>query len=163
MDIKPASAQHWPLIWPFFRDVVAAGESYSYSLDLTSEQGSALWLEQPPGQTVVALDGETVLGSAKMGANRSGRGGHIATASFMVDPSAQARGVGRALGQYTLDWARAHGFRGMQFNAVVETNTRAVSLWKSLGFETLTTVPGAFNHPVHGYVGLHLMFQSFVD
>jgi hypothetical protein len=54
-------------------------------------------------------------------------------------------------------WARAAGFRAIQFNAVVETNHRAVALWRSLGFEIVGTVPEAFHHPVHGYVGLHVM------
>ena len=57
-----------------------------------------------------------------------------------------------------LDFARAAGFRSMQFNAVVETNDRAVRLWRSLGFEVIGTVPGAFDHPEHGPVGLHVMF-----
>jgi ribosomal protein S18 acetylase RimI-like enzyme len=48
----------------------------------------------------------------------------------------------------------------MQFNAVVETNTRAVALWRSLGFQVLATVPEAFHHPVHGYVGLHIMHRQ---
>ena len=47
----------------------------------------------------------------------------------------------------------------MQFNAVVETNASAVHLWQSVGFEILTTVPEAFDHPVHGLVGLHVMYQ----
>ena len=46
----------------------------------------------------------------------------------------------------------------MQFNAVVETSARG-RLWRSLGFEVLATVPEAFDHPVHGYVGLHLMYR----
>ena len=45
----------------------------------------------------------------------------------------------------------------MQFNAVVETNTAAVRLWQSLGFEVVGTVPGAFRSATHGYVGLHVM------
>ncbi|WP_370542035.1 N-acetyltransferase family protein [Amycolatopsis sp. FDAARGOS 1241] len=55
--------------------------------------------------------------------------------------------------------ARATGYRAMQFNAVVETNTHAVALWKSLGFTVVGTVPEAFHHPVHGYVGLHVMHR----
>jgi len=51
----------------------------------------------------------------------------------------------------------------MQFNAVVETNEHAIRLWRSLGFEILATVPGAFNHPTHGYVGLHIMARSLLD
>jgi GNAT superfamily N-acetyltransferase len=108
--------------------------------------------------TVVAVDGESVVGSAKMGPNRPGRGAHVATASFMVDPAAQRRGVGRGLALFAVEWARSAGYRSMQFNAVVETNTSAVRLWQSLGFEILTTVPEAFDHPGHGLVGLHVMY-----
>ncbi|HYO40665.1 MAG TPA: GNAT family N-acetyltransferase [Nocardioidaceae bacterium] len=83
---------------------------------------------------------------------------HIGTASFLVAGHARGRGVGRALATYVVEWHRAHGFRGIQFNAVVETNTVAVALWRSLGFQVVGTVPGAFHHPEHGYVGLHVMF-----
>jgi GNAT superfamily N-acetyltransferase len=116
-------------------------------------------MEQPPGRTVVACDGQAVVGSAKMGPNRPGRGAHVATASFMIDPAYQGRGVGRALGLHVLEWARSSGYRGIQFNAVVETNRAAVHLWQSLGFEILGTAPEAFDHPEHGLVGLHIMFQ----
>jgi hypothetical protein len=47
----------------------------------------------------------------------------------------------------------------MQFNAVVETNTPAIGLWRSFSFEILATVPEAFRHPAHGYVGLHIMYK----
>ena len=103
-----------------------------------------------------------MLGTATMGPNREGRGAHMGTASFMVAPEAQGRGVGRALGSHVVDWHRAHGFRGIVFNAVVETNTATVALWTSLGFTVVGTVPGAFDHPVHGYVGLHVMHLPLV-
>lgn len=159
VDIRVAHQQDWVRIWPFFSDIVAAGETYAYPDGLTLETARPLWMEEPPGQTVVAVDGDVMLGTAKMGPNRPGRGAHVATASFMVDPACQGLGVGRALGQYTVEWARAAGFHSMQFNAVVETNTAAVRLWESLGFEILATVPEAFDHPEHGFVGLHVMFQ----
>ena len=53
--------------------------------------------------------------------------------SAQVDPASAGKGVGRTLGEYILEWARDAGFRSMQFNAVVETNTAAVHLWRSLG------------------------------
>jgi GNAT superfamily N-acetyltransferase len=161
VEIRTASEDDWPQIWPFFAAIVAAGDTYAYPDDLTLESARDLWMERPPGLTVVAVDGDVVLGSAKMGPNRPGRGAHVATASFMVDPAHQGRGVGRALGNHVVDWARAAGYRSMQFNAVVETNTAAVALWQSLGFDVLTTVPGAFDHRQHGLVGLHVMHQQF--
>lgn len=162
MEIREATPEDWPQIWPFFIETVRAGETYAYPEDLTSEQGAALWLESPPGATVVAVEDGVVLGSAKMGPNRPARGSHVGTASFMVSPAARGKGVGRALGEHVVAWHREQGYRGIQFNAVVETNTAAVALWESLGFEVVGTVPGAFEHPVHGYVGLHVMHLSLV-
>jgi GNAT superfamily N-acetyltransferase len=159
MIIRAASDQDWLRIWPFFSRIVAAGETYAYPDALTRETAEQIWMEKSPGRTVVAVRDDVVLGSAKMGPNRPGRGAHVATASFMVDPVHHGQGVGRALGIYAIEWARAAGYRSMQFNAVVETNTAAVRLWRSLGFEILTTVPEAFDHPTHGLVGLHVMYQ----
>jgi L-amino acid N-acyltransferase YncA len=160
VQIREATDEDWPRIWPFFARIVADGESYAFPEDLTEETARPWWMEQPPARTVVAVDGAgTVLGSAKTGPNRPGRGAHIATASFMVDPDCSGRGVGRELGEHVVDWAREAGYHGMQFNAVVETNTAAVSLWRSLGFDVLTTVPEAFDSARHGRVGLHVMFR----
>jgi L-amino acid N-acyltransferase YncA len=157
--IRAATDEDWPRIWPFFAAIVAAGETYAYPEDLTLETARSQWLEPPPGHAVVAEDAGTILGSAKMGPNRPGRGAHIATASFMVDPDHGGRGVGSALGRYAVAWATEQGYLGMQFNAVVETNVVAVRLWHSLGFETLATVPEAFDSKTHGRVGLHLMYR----
>jgi L-amino acid N-acyltransferase YncA len=158
--IRDAQDGDWPAIYPFFSEIVAEGSSYAFPEGLSLEQARGWWMESPPGRTVVAVDGSAVLGSAKMGPNRPGRGGHVATASFMVDPQHSGRGVGRALGEHVVDWVRANGYRSIQFNAVVETNEVAVRLWRSLGFEVLATVPEAFDHPEHGLVGLHLMFLN---
>ncbi|MDN5855715.1 MAG: GNAT family N-acetyltransferase, partial [Actinomycetia bacterium] len=110
---------------------------------------------------VVAENDGTILGSAKMGPNQSGPGAHVSTASFMVSQGARGKGVGRSLGEYAIVWARERAYAAMQFNAVVETNTTAVHLWHALGFEIVGTVPRAFEHPVHGRVGLHVMYQEF--
>jgi L-amino acid N-acyltransferase YncA len=158
--IRPATADDWPQIWPFFSAIVAAGETYAYPDDLTSDQARELWMERPPGLTVVLEEQARVLGSAKMGPNRPARGDHVGTASFMVDPTAAGRGLGRSLATYAVDWHRREGYAGIQFNAVVETNTAAVHLWQSLGFEIVGTVPGAFRSASHGRVGLHVMYLS---
>lgn len=158
VDIAAATDSDWAAIYPFFRRIVEAGETYAYDPNMTSDEGRALWLEPPPCLTVVARQGSAVQGTAKMGPNRPGRGGHVATASFMVDPTRQGHGVGRALGEYAVAWARANGYHGMQFNAVVETNAGAVRLWQDLGFVIIGTVPDAFDHPTHGLVGLHVMY-----
>jgi ribosomal protein S18 acetylase RimI-like enzyme len=55
-------------------------------------------------------------------------------------------------------WARREGYRGITFNAVAESNAPAVALYRSLGFEVLTTIPEGFRHPTEGYVGLLVMY-----
>lgn len=160
MAIRDATAEDWEAIWPFFREIVAAGDTYAYDPDMDEAEGRSLWMIGPPGRTVVATDPDgIVLGTANMYANRQGPGSHVASASFMVDPRDAGRGTGRALGEHVIAWAHKMGFRAIQFNAVVETNAPAVALWRSLGFEVLTTVPEAFDHPRHGYVGLLIMHR----
>jgi len=113
---------------------------------------------EEPAVVAVAEDG-AVVGTAELHPNLGGPGAHIANAGFMVDPAHAGRGVGRALAEHTIGLARADGYRAMQFNAVASTNTVAVALWQSLGFEILATVPEGFHHPDKGYVGLHIMYR----
>jgi L-amino acid N-acyltransferase YncA len=157
MTIRAMTEADWAQVWPFWNEIVQAGETYAYPLDLSSERARALWTMSPPGQTVVLEEDGRILGSATMGPNRPGRGSHVGTASFMVSSEARGRGVGRRLGEYVVQWHREEGFQAIQFNAVVETNTAAVRLWQALGFEIIGTVPEAFDSRSHGLVGLHVM------
>jgi L-amino acid N-acyltransferase YncA len=159
LTIREAQAADWLQIWPFFAQIVEAEETYAYPRGLTLETARPIWMEPAPSRVTVAeLDG-VIVGSAKTGPNRPGPGGHVATAAFMVDPAHAGKGVGRALAEDALAWATAQGYRSMQFNAVVETNSGAVHLWQSLGFEILATVPEAFDHATRGLVGLHIMYR----
>lgn len=159
MRIRKYTDTDWPAVWPILREVITTGETFPYDPGWTSEQAQDVWVETPPGHTVVACDGSWVLGTAKMGPNRPGPGSHVSTASFMVASNVRGRGVGRALGEYALSWAREQGYAAMQFNAVVESNHVAVRLWQSLGFHIIGTVPEAFEHPTLGRVGLHVMHR----
>ncbi len=157
--LTPYAESDLPDFAPVFRGIVADGETYAYPENLTDAQIQDLWWEPEPGHTVVARTSDRhFLGSAKMGPNRPARGSHIGTASFMVAPEARGSGVGRELLAYVIDWHRRQHFAGIQFNAVVETNTAAVRLWESAGFRILGTVPGAFVSQRHGPFGLHVMF-----
>lgn len=140
--------------------MVEDGTTFALPADLSLDEARPWWMTTPPDATIVAVDSGVVLGSAKMGPNRPGRGSHVATASFIVDPAWRGRGVATALGQRMIDWARSSGYRGVQFNAVVETNEVAVHLWEKLGFAIIGTVPRAFDHRERGLVGLHVMYRD---
>ena len=159
MEIREFGDADWPEVWAIYRAVVDAGDSYTYDPAWSEEHAREIWVEPPPARTFVALDNGRIVGTAHVGPNKPGRGSHVSTASFMVDPGARGLGVGRALGAFVLDVARADGYASMQFNAVVESNTAAVKLWRDLGFEIVGTVPEAFEHPTLGRVGLHIMYR----
>ena len=141
-------------------EVASAGETYTLEVPQSEGETRAYWAEP---HIVVAVDGDTVLGTARMGPNRPAQGAHIGTASFMVGQAARGRGIGRALAEYAVEWHRTNGFAGIQFNAVVSTNTGAITLWHSLGFETIGVVPGAFRLPDGSFADLLVMYLGLAD
>ncbi|MFJ4168183.1 GNAT family N-acetyltransferase [Paenarthrobacter sp. NPDC089714] len=161
-DIRPATDNDWPGIWSVLEPVIREGETFTWDRDTDEETAKAKWMKEAPGQTFVAVrsaDG-AILGTGEFHANQAGGGSHVANAGYMVGAQHSGQGIARALCAYSLKGAKAAGFRSMQFNAVVESNVRAVWLWQSMGFKILATVPEAFNHPEIGYVGLHVMYQK---
>jgi ribosomal protein S18 acetylase RimI-like enzyme len=159
MQIREMVHSDWPDVWPIVEQVTAARETFPFDPSWTSEVARSVWTEAPPGLTVVALEGETVLGTAKMGPNKPGPGSHVATASFMTASTARRRGVARALCGFAIEWATREGYSAMQFNAVVESNVGAVALYEDLGFTIIGTVPQAYEHAQLGRVGLHVMHR----
>lgn len=135
-------------IWPIFQEVVRDGDTLVFPPDIDESGAREFWLLPVPARVFVAVsetDG-AIVGSSLVKANQPGLGGHVANAGFMVAASAAGQGVGRALAEHAIAWAQQAGFSAMQFNFVVSTNTRAVALWKNLGFSIIGTVPEAFQH-----------------
>ena len=158
VTVRDYSDADWPAVWAIVEEVVRAGDTFPYPVDLDEATARAIWLDNGPGgRASVAVAGDELLGTAKMGRNRPGPGSHVATASYMVADAARARGVGRALVEDSLAWAREAGYAAMQFNAVVETNRGAVRLYESLGFTIIGTVPRAHEMPDGTRVGAHVM------
>ncbi|MFJ8630276.1 GNAT family N-acetyltransferase [Streptomyces sp. NPDC093568] len=159
MLIREAAADDWPRIWPFWHRIVAAGETYAWDPDTSEDAARALWMSPAKRVYVVEDEAGAVVASAYVTPNYGGPAARISNAGFMVDPARGGRGIGRALAEHVLVAAKADGYRGMVFNAVVETNP-AVALWTSLDFQVIGTVPDAFDHPRHGRVGLHIMYRA---
>jgi GNAT superfamily N-acetyltransferase len=129
---------------------------------MSREEALAYWF-RPGTHTYVAEEDRRVVGTCILKRNQAGAGSHVANAAFMVAPDARGQGIGRAMGEHCLSEARRLGFRAMQFNFVVSTNTSAIHVWEQLGFKIVGTLPGAFRHPEKGYVDVYVMFCSLVD
>lgn len=158
MIIRPASDADFEAMWQIFHAVVQPGDTYMFAADTSRADAHAYFLGPDIKSWVAEQDGRAV-GMYKLIPNRRDRGSHVANASFMVHPAAQGRGIGRALGEHCLEQARADGYRAMQFNFVVSTNTAGVALWKKLGFAIVGTLPQAFNHARLGLVDAYVMHR----
>lgn len=159
--IREIDADGFDRVWPIFREVLDAGDTYTYPADLPREQACAMWTTPPARCFVAESDGEA-LGCYRIAPNQmaGGRGDHVANGSYMVARAARGRGVGEALCRHSLDEARRAGYAAMQFNFVVGTNAAALRLWQRCGFAIVGTLPGAFRHPTLGAVDGHVMYRA---
>lgn len=160
MLIRPATDADHDAIWAIMEPVLLAGETYSLPDAWGRDEALDYWFALPH-QVFVVEDGGQILGHYYMTPNRLGRGGHVANCGYMSAPEATGRGVATAMCRHSLEIARAQGFRAMQFNAVVSTNSRAIALWERMGFAVAGRLPGAFDHPTQGFVDLLVMYQTF--
>jgi len=159
LAIRPAEASDADAIWAILGPTIRAGETYALPRDMTREAAIAYWLA-PAHRVFVAQDGDVVVGTYCLRANQQGGGAHVANCGYMTAAQSWGRGIARAMCLHSLDVAREAGFRAMQFNFVVSTNTRAAALWERLGFRVVGRLPLAFQHPTLGFVDALTMFRE---
>lgn len=136
-------------IW---NEVVRDGIAFPQEEELDLASGDEFFASQT--YCGVAEEDGGVIGLYILHPNNVGRCGHIANASYAVGSAARGKGAGRLLVEDSLAQGKAHGFRVLQFNAVVATNTRARHLYEKLGFVQLGTIPGGFRMPDGTYADI---------
>ncbi len=159
MQIRTATATDHPALWQILEPVIRAGDTYALPRHMSQTDALAYWTGPDRDTFIAEADGE-ILGTYYIRPNQPGGGSHVCNCGYITARHATGRGIARAMCQHSLHHARASGYRAMQFNLVVSTNTRAIALWHSLGFTTLARLPGAFHHPTQGYVDALVMFQT---
>ena len=125
--------------------------------DSSDDDALAFWLAV--GDVFIAERDRQIVGSYYIRANLTGGGSHVANGGFAVARSSWKGGVGRALCVHALAEAERRGYKAMQFNSVLSSNTRAIALYKGMGFVVVGRVPEAFLHPTQGYVDLLIMHR----
>lgn len=144
MRIRAYRSVDVPQMRTIWNEVVRAGNAFPQFDELADDaEADAFFASQT--RTAVAEDDEgRVLGLYILHPNNIGRCSHTANTSYAVDASVRGQGVGRALVQDSLDNLAPCGFRGLQFNAVVASNVRAIRLYESMGFDRVGVIPGGF-------------------
>ncbi len=138
--------------------VVEAGRAFPQTDPLTAEEASAFFAEQ--SHTAVATVAGRVAGLYILHPNNVGRCGHVANASYAVSSEVRGHGVGRLLVEDSLRQAARLGFRGLQFNAVVASNERAIALYEDLGFQRIGRIPGGFRNKEGVYEDIFIYYHE---
>lgn len=141
---------------PVFRQ----GETYVHAPDIEEDAARRHWVEVPEACFVALNDSGEVIGTYHLKANQPGLGNHVCNCGYIVAEAARGRGVASVLCEHSQREAVQRGYRAMQFNFVVSTNTGAIRLWERQGFEVVGRLPGAFRHPRLGYVDALVMFKQ---
>ena len=123
--------------------VVREGNAFPQTDFLDYDRAARFFGGQSRSAVAVDDDGK-VVGLYILHPNNVGRCGHIANASYAVHRDLRGQGIGRKLVEDSLRQLKPLGFRGLQFNAVVESNEAARELYEDLGFTLIGTIPGGF-------------------
>jgi ribosomal protein S18 acetylase RimI-like enzyme len=146
-------------VWRIIEPVIAGADTYVFDSASPEEEMIAYWFS-PEKHVYVAEENGIIIGTYWLKANQPGMGDHIANGAYMVLPDAKGKGIGRLMAEHSIEEARRLGFRAMQFNFVVKSNTIAVNLWKSVGFSVIGEIPDAFRHNQHGLTNAYIMYRK---
>ena len=145
MRVRAAGPGDGDALWAILAPIFAAGETYAIDPKIGRAEALELWTGG--SHRAFVIEAAEPLGTYYIGPNQGGGGAHVANAGFATASGATAVTM---------------GFRAMQFNFVVATNTRALDIWTRAGFETVGRLPGAFLHPKAGYVDALILYRSLV-
>jgi len=158
--IRSIKKSDWPIIWGMLEPVFRAGDTYSFASDISEEDTFKAWVKTPIATFVVESDSDKILGTYYIKANQPGQGAHVCNCGYVVEKDARGLGIASTMCEHSQQKAIKLGFRAMQYNLVVSTNTNAVRLWQKHGFKIVGTLPEAFRHPKQGFVDAYVMFKK---
>lgn len=160
IDIRAFEPRDWPALWRLLEPVFRAGETYAFPTDIDEAEAHARWVDTPTETWVAFDESGALVATYYIKPNQLGPGDHVCNCGYIVAEAVRGKGIAGTLCEHSLEEARRLGFRAMQYNLVVATNEGAIHLWKKHGFHVAGTLPGAFRHPLHGYVDAHVMYRT---
>ncbi|QPN56537.1 GNAT family N-acetyltransferase [Synechococcus sp. CBW1107] len=123
LQIRPYEAGDWPAVWALLEPVFRAGETFPHDPAISEAEAQLAWVEQSQAVMVAVDPAGAVVGTYYLRPNSLALGAHVANAGYVVAENCRRQGIGSRLCQHSLQAARRLGFRAMQFNLVVSTNT----------------------------------------
>jgi ribosomal protein S18 acetylase RimI-like enzyme len=127
------------------------------------EEARRVWVEQAQKICVATGPGASVVGTYFLKPNQPGLGAHVCNCGYVVSKQARGQGIASAMCEHSQQTAVGLGFRAMQFNLVVSTNSGAARLWERHGFAVIGVLPGAYYSLSQGFVDALVMYKQLVD
>jgi ribosomal protein S18 acetylase RimI-like enzyme len=167
-QIRKATEADKPAVWQIIKSVIASGDTYTFAPDTPEDVMIAFWFS-PEKHVYVAVSespalaggqSDVILGTYWLKANQPGLGDHVGNGGYMVSPDAKGKGIGKLMAEHSIEEARRIGYDSIQFNFVVKSNTVAVNLWKSVGFEVIGEIPDAIRHSRDGLTNAYIMYRK---
>ena len=142
ITIRRYDEQDLPRMISIWNEIVEEGIAFPQEEPLDDVTGKEFFAGQ--SYTGIAEAEGEVLGLYILHPNNVGRCGHICNASYAVSSDSRGKHIGEKLVTDCMVQAKKLGFKVLQFNAVVESNSAARHLYEKLGFRQLGTIPGGF-------------------
>lgn len=159
IEIRKATEEDKAGVWKIIKAVIAGGDTYVFDPETSESEMIAFWFS-PEKHVYVAVDENEIVGTYLLKANQPGLGDHVGNGAYMVSPEAKGKRVGKTMALHSIEQAREIGYQAIQFNFVVKSNTVAVNLWKSVGFEVIGEIPDAIRHKENGLTNAYIMYRK---
>ena len=144
ITVRKYEEKDLPAMIRIWNEVVEDGVAFPQEDCLDEKTGAEFFAAQTYTAVAENMENGQVLGLYILHPNNVGRCGHICNASYAVSKKLRGLHIGEKLVSDCIRQGKEHGFRILQFNAVVEENIRARHLYERLGFTQLGTIPGGF-------------------
>lgn len=128
-------------IW---NSIIEDGIAFPQTETLTEKSGYDFFKAQTYTGVAVNTENNEIVGLYILHPNNVGRCSHICNASYAVKKNLRGNHIGEKLVTDCIKSGKEKGFKILQFNAVVKTNTGALKLYKKLGFTQLGIIPNGF-------------------
>jgi RimJ/RimL family protein N-acetyltransferase len=145
-------------VWEIIHQIIVEGDTLVFSPNSTKKQMLDYWATDDKFAYIAEIDGQ-IVGTFYIKQNQPDLGSHVANAGYLVHPAQRGKGIAEKMCRFSLDEARALGFKAMQFNIVISTNEVAIRVWQKCGFQIIGRLPKAFQHQKLGLVDAFVMYQ----
>lgn len=158
VKIRSYKAEDVPAMADIWNQVVEEGTAFPQESKLTPSDAAVFFASQTYCAVAAGTESEKIYGLYILHPNNIGRCGHISNASYAVDKTSRGLHIGEQLVRDCIRQAGAHGFRLLQFNAVVADNIHARHLYERIGFHLLGTIPGGFRKDDRNFADICLYY-----